>query len=181
MEGHERRALTLQQMTFISELYFRDLVYGMGHDFCCLKVEFGVAGDKVAVAVEGEWCVSACALARASGTDGGRTYEASPTPVSQSCDRTRLALNWVSVCLGHDRVVLSGNVASLTCNKMNLASCEVQRYLCQAQLCLRRQAPSPSHCWGMGVSCTTRDLANLPKPCPITQPQLDENAPPGLP
>ena len=25
--------------------------------------------------------------------------------------------------------------------------------------------------WGMGVSCTLWDLANLPEPCPITHPQ----------
>ena len=25
--------------------------------------------------------------------------------------------------------------------------------------------------WGMGVSCTLRDLANLPKPCPIARPR----------
>ena len=28
----------------------------------------------------------------------------------------------------------------------------------------------PSAAWGMGVSCILRDLANLPKPCPITLP-----------
>ena len=30
--------------------------------------------------------------------------------------------------------------------------------------------------WGLGISCTLRDLANLPKPCPITLPQTTQAA-----